>query len=210
MGETTDSIRRDINQERHQLEDNLEGIEAKVRDTTTQVQDKVEGVQHQVQDKVDEVQEKFKDAADWRAQFEKRPMLGVAVAFGGGVLLASMMGGGGNDRRSSGGSYYPAYQQQGFNSSQGNGGSGGADVGRQHVSSTFDNVKGALMGVAAAQLKTVLSDSLPGFDDEYKQVEREKQGSGGGSSDGTDRQVQSAPSRSSSQQTASGERQQSN
>lgn len=191
MGETADSIRRDIDRERNQLEDNLESIEARVRDTTTQVQDKVE-----------EVQEKVKDATDWRAQFEKRPMVGLAVAFGGGVLLASMLGGG-NDRRSSSGSYYGGYQpqSQGFSSYQGN---GGMDVGKQHASSTFDNVKGALMGVAAAQLKNVLSDALPGFSDEYRQVERETAGSG---SNSTNRN--SAPSQSSAEQTASGERRQS-
>ena len=206
MGETTDSIRRDIDRERHQLEENLEGIEGKVRDTTTQMQDKVENVQHQVQDKVEEVQHKVKDAADWRKQFDQRPMVGLAVAFGGGVLLASMMGGGGNnDRRSSGGSYYPAYQQQGFSTYQGNG--GGTEVGKQHAASTFDNVKGALMGVAAAQLKSVLSDTLPGFNEEYQQVEKEKSSSNDGSS--STRQYQGATSQSSPQQTASGDRLQS-
>ena len=206
MGETTDSIRRDIDRERHQLEDNLEGIEARVRDTTTQVQEKVEDVQHQVQDKVEEVQEKFKDATDWRAQFEKRPMVGLAVAFGGGVLLASMMGGGSSERRSSGSSYYGGYQpqSQGFSSHQGN---GGTEVGKQHMSSTFDNVKGALIGVASAQIKNVLSDVVPGFDDEYRQVESEKGGSD--SKDNSTRQNQSAPSQSSAQQSASGERKQS-
>ena len=201
MGETTDSIKRDIDRERHELEHNLEGIEAKVRDTTSQVQDKVEDVQHQVQDKVEEVQAKVKDATDWRTQFDRRPMVGVAVAFGGGVLLASMLGGGSKDQsRGTYGGYQPQYQ--GFSGSQGQ---GGTDIGRQHVSSTFDNVKGAVMGVAAAQLKAVLADALPGFDDEYKQVENEKR-SGGNSENGV--KSQSAVSTSSRQQTATGERRQ--
>lgn len=163
MGETTDSIRRDIDRERHLLEENLEGIESKVQGATNQVQDKVE-----------EVQNKVKEATDWRVQFDRRPMVGLAVAFGGGVLLTSMLGGGDKDRGGRsyyGSSYQPQYQS--FNAT------GGADVGRQHMSSTFDNVKGALMGVAATQLKSVLSDALPGFADEYRQVERE---SGPGSS----------------------------
>lgn len=184
MGETTDAIRRDINRERHAMEDNLEGIEARFHD-----------VQHQVQDKVEEVQGKVKDATDWRAQFDRRPMVGLAVAFGGGVLLASMMGGG-DDRRSNGG-YYGGYQQpQSFSGAQG----GGMDVGKQHMSSTFDNVKGALMGVAAAQLKNVLSDTLPGFSDEYRQVEQENRSS---------QQSSGTTSQSSLQQTPSGERRQS-
>jgi uncharacterized protein YjbJ (UPF0337 family) len=205
VGETTNSIRRDIDRERHQLEDNLEGIEAKVQQTTHQVQEKVEDIQHQVQDKVEDVQEKIKDATDWRVQFEKRPMVGLAVAFGGGVLLASMMGSGNDSRRSSG-NYYGGYQAQpqSFSSHQGH---SGTDVGRQHVSSTFDNVKGALLGVAAAQLKTVLSDALPGFSDEYSQVEKE-QGSSG-SKDSVTRQSQSGTTQASGQYSDSGERKQS-
>src|SRR5690606_31465636 len=148
MGETTDSIRRDIDRERGQLEQNLEGIESKVRDTTGEMQHKVEDVQQQVQDKVGEVQTKLKNATDWRAQFDQRPMVGLAVAFGGGVLLASMMGGGDKDRGSSPRGYYGASYQPQYQNYGGNGGAGGMDVGRQHMASTFDNVKGAVMGVA--------------------------------------------------------------
>lgn len=164
MGETTDAIRRDIEHERHAFERNIDDIESRVRDTTDQVQHKVE-----------DVQQKVKDATDIRGQFERRPMLGVAVAFGGGVLLGTMMGGGGNggNRQSYSGGYQ--YQPQQFQS-YGDRSQGGTDIGRQHASSTFENVKGALMGVAAAQVKSMLSQNLPGFDDEYRQVESEREG----------------------------------
>lgn len=205
MGEATDPIRRDIDRERHELADNLEGIEAKVQQTTNQVYDKVDNVQHQVQDKVEEVQEKFREATDWRGQFDKRPMLGLAVAFGSGVLLASVLGGG--DREGDRGSYrggpfgyQPQFQSYGSSS-------GGMNVGKQHVSSTFDNVKSALMGVAAAQLKNVLDDALPGFSDEYRQVEEEEKSSS--SRLNYSGSPQSATAQSSAQQTASGERRQS-
>lgn len=169
MGETTDSIKRDIEHERHEFEQNIDGIESRVRDTTDQVQHKVE-----------DVQQKVKDATDWRTQFEHRPMLGVALAFGGGVLLASMMGGGDNGGRRqpySGGYQYQPQQFQSYS----DGRQGGTEIGRQHASSTFENVKGALMGVAAAQVKSMLSQNLPGFDDEYRQVESEREGRSGSS-----------------------------
>ncbi|HEX2281233.1 MAG TPA: DUF3618 domain-containing protein [Thermomicrobiales bacterium] len=175
MGETTDSIRRDIDRERGRLEDNIHGIESRMMDTRDQMQHKVEDVQHKV-----------KEATDWRTQFDRRPMVGLAVAFGGGVLLASMMGGG-NKGQSQGGMYQPQFQSQGSN------GHPGYDAGRQHVSSTFDNVKGALLGVAAAQLKTMLSQSVPGFDSEYRQIETESKNrsDGAGQSSYATRQSQS-------------------
>jgi hypothetical protein len=37
----------------------------------------------------------------------------------------------------------------------------------------MDNIKGALMGVAAAQAKTFLEQSVPSFRDEYRKVEKE-------------------------------------
>jgi ElaB/YqjD/DUF883 family membrane-anchored ribosome-binding protein len=205
MGEATDPIRRDIERERHELEDNLEGIEAKVQQTANQMQDRVEDVQHQVQDKVEDVQEKFRDATDWRTQFNKRPMVGLLVAFGGGALLGSMLGGDDKDRDRSGYrggqySYQPQYQTsqyQGYSGSD-----GGMHVGKQHMSSTFDNVKGALMGVAAAQLKNVLSDAVPGFADEYRQVESEK---GTGSSSAQSSRSRSYDSKTSTEQPSSGE-----
>ena len=173
MGETTDAIRSQIDDQRHQLEENLEGIEGKLKGASDQVQDKVKETTEQVQQKV-------KDATDWRHQFNERPMAGLGVAFGGGLLLASIMGGGSkkdSKRQNYSSGYQPQYQNpqyQGY----GNGGPSGADVGRQHVSSTFDNMKGALMGVAAARAKSFFEKSVPGFDKEYSQVENQTDSDG--------------------------------
>lgn len=175
MGETTQAIKHDIDDERHKLENNLEGIEQKLKQTTEQVTNKVDDVSEQVHEKVEQVQQKVRNATDWRHQFEERPLLGVGLAFGGGVLLASMLGSSDNKRDRNRQSYsygYPA-QYQGSQQTYTNGGHGATDVGRQHVSSTFDNIKGALMGVAAAQAKTYLEKSVPGFGNEYSQVEKE-------------------------------------
>lgn len=174
MGETTDALRSQIDGQRHQLEENLEGIEGKLKGASDQAQEKVQETKDQVQEKVEQVQQSVKDAADWRQQFDKRPMVGLGVAFGGGFLLAGIMGGGSkkNDDKSQnrGYSYLPQYQNPQYQA-YGRGGPSGADVGRQHVSSTFDNMKGALMGVAAAQAKSFFEKSVPGFDKEYSQVE---------------------------------------
>jgi ElaB/YqjD/DUF883 family membrane-anchored ribosome-binding protein len=177
MGETTDAIRGQIDDQRHQLEDNLEGIEGKLKGASDQAHEKVQETKDQVQEKIEEVQQKVQDAADWRQQFDKRPMVGLGVAFGGGFLLAGLLGGGSKKKddksQSASYSYPPQHQNPQYQSYYGNGGPSGGDVGRQHVSSTFDNMKGALMGVAAAQAKSFFEKSVPGFDKEYSQVENE-------------------------------------
>lgn len=206
MGETTDAIRSQIDEQRHQLEENLEGIEGKLKGASDQAQEKVQETKDQVQEKVEQVQQKVKDATDWRQQFDQRPMVGLGVAFGGGFLLAGMLGGGGSkkDSKSQNHSYgyqQPQYSYQGY----GQGGPSGGDVGRQHVSSTFDNMKGALMGVAAAQAKSFFEKSVPGFDKEYRQVESEtgsgsKQQSGSMQQSSSAGQAASYPVQASSQQ----------
>lgn len=109
MGETTDAIRSQIDDQRHQLEENLEGIEGKLKQTSEQVQEKVKETTEQVQQKV-------KNATDWRHQFNERPMVGLGIAFGGGLLLASIMGGGGSNKDRNRQNYSYGYQPQYQNS----------------------------------------------------------------------------------------------
>ncbi|MBA2453898.1 MAG: YtxH domain-containing protein, partial [Chloroflexia bacterium] len=164
-----------IDDQRHQLEDNLEGIEGKLKGASDQAHEKVQETKDQVQEKIEEVQQKVQDAADWRQQFDKRPMVGLGVAFGGGFLLAGLLGGGSKKKddksQSASYSYPPQYQNPQYQSH------GGTEIGRQHMSSTMDNIKGALMGVAAAQAKSFLGQSVPSFDDEYRKVEKENSSS---------------------------------
>jgi transposase len=61
MGEKSNQIERQIQAERGQLGQNLNELQSKVEEVT-----------------------------NWRAQFQKRPMLMMGVAIGGGLLLASM------------------------------------------------------------------------------------------------------------------------
>lgn len=42
---------------------------------------------------VRELEQKVKTATDWRAQFQRKPMVGVGIAFGAGFLLSKMIGG---------------------------------------------------------------------------------------------------------------------
>jgi hypothetical protein len=64
MGETTGQIENYIGNKRDDLGFNLKELEGKVKAVT-----------------------------DWRQQFQRSPLTGVAIAFGGGIVLASMLAG---------------------------------------------------------------------------------------------------------------------
>jgi hypothetical protein len=169
MGETTDQIRDEIETQREQLGENLHQLEAKVKQTV-----------------------------DWRAQFEERPMLGLGLAFGTGFVLSLMLPGGSKSDSHTHASrnmtpYH--YDQSNFRvhddsrSWQGGGAHAGATNFTQtqqrspemrEISETLDNIRGAVMGLAATRLRTILADAVPGFKEEYEQARRKR-----GSSDAT-------------------------
>lgn len=62
MGERSDEIKREIDERREALGEKLEALETRVR-----------------------------GAANWRAQVEHRPVLAVALAFGGGLLASAIL-----------------------------------------------------------------------------------------------------------------------
>ena len=62
MGEKTDEIERHIREQRHELGQNI-----------------------------NELQKKVKDKLDWRAQFEQHPMAMLGIALGGGLLLSGIV-----------------------------------------------------------------------------------------------------------------------
>ena len=73
MGQRTDQIEAQIEEERGELRSNLDELGARVRSAT-----------------------------DWRHQFRNNPMLGLGLAFGGGLLLASLLRGAARGRNPTG------------------------------------------------------------------------------------------------------------
>jgi len=124
-------------------------------------------VRHEIEERRDDLGEnlqrlesKVKQTTDWRAQFNERPMLMIGMAFGGGLLLSSLVGGG-NDheqqepRRSND----HELQHTSHPSPE-----------RDELSETFDNIRGALMGLAARELRSFMANAVPGFDQEYRET----------------------------------------
>jgi len=119
---------------------------------------------------VNELENKVKNAFDWRVQFQQRPMTLMGVAFGLGVMAAAMTGGNRYRNRSR----YSAGNRLVSSSSS----ESGNMYGRQKMGQTWNNIKGALMGVASTKLKDFLGDAVPGFHEHYRNAESRSTDSG--------------------------------
>jgi len=144
---------------------------------------------------LDELQNKVRETTDWRVQFDRHPYVLMSAAMGGGMLLSSMLGGsssrprGYRSRNSASmpqtGSYYlnnessssQHFSQPSHQSQQPQHMSSGYQQERQKAWTVFDNIKGALIGLAAAKAQDYLNEMLPGFREHFREVSGQ---SGGG------------------------------
>lgn len=136
MGQNSDQIERQIDVRRGELGQSLNELQAKVEQVT-----------------------------DWRAHFQKRPMVIIGAAFGGGLLLASMTG-----RRSRSRRHYREDTQPLHASEHRR----GTELQKGKALETFDSIKGALIGVAANTFKDLLGELIPGFRQQLEQTTRAK------------------------------------
>lgn len=103
---------------------------------------------------LEELEGRVKSATDWRARFQENPMTMLTVAFGAGWLLSTLAGG--HKRSHSSSQSSPAVERA-----------------KSKASDAWENVKGALIGLAATRARTYLGEAIPGFHDEYARAERE-------------------------------------
>lgn len=151
MDERPDEILEHIESERNRLGSNLSELETRVKSTT-----------------------------DWRAQFDKHPMLMMGVALGGGLLLGSMVGG--SSRGSSSSSRYgrsgsasyltsePSYRSSSTASSRPV--SPVVQQQKQRALETVDNIKAALIAFGLTKAREYLVEMVPGFQPHLDEAER--------------------------------------
>lgn len=181
MGQSTDQIRREIDQSRNDAATKIDQLQSQVQNTAqdlrTNVQGATEDVIGQVKDTVDETIESVKQNLDFREQIEQRPLLSLGVALVGGFLLGGRTGGNGQQSHQ----YHPAPYPQGDYSS-----GGAQQVGYRSSSSaqsgalaqglrsavqktgledTISDAAAALLGSLTDQLKSTVDKSFPGFAD---------------------------------------------
>jgi hypothetical protein len=129
--------------------------------TTDQVETDIRHKREDLRSNLQELEHKVKSVIDWKQQFQNHPATMVAAAFGAGALIATLGRGrkGGSKRIES--------------SSAGRAdGTPSPRVGKKHeVLETWDNVKSALVGVAATQVTGFLGRVVPGFQEQLKETE---------------------------------------
>ncbi len=131
-------------------------------ETTNQIESYIESQRGNLGSNLQELEWKVKSVTDWRQQFQNNPMTMIAVAFGGGVLLASMVSG--RKRR------YSARAPREPHA--------GTDQMAHRALETWDNIKGALIGVAATRFKDFVGEVIPGFQEQFRNAEVAKKTAG--------------------------------
>jgi len=103
-----------------------------------------------------ELEERVDAATDWREHFRERPNLFLGAAFIGGAMLGSAL-----LRRSSTGAPLDVdLRAMG----------GTRSPVRAQAWEFWNNVQGALVGVASAGIKKYIDDLVPGFDEHYQRA----------------------------------------
>ena len=126
-------------------------------ETTNQIESQIESARDNLGSNLNELERKVKSATDWKQHFEAHPVTMLAVAFGGGIVLAMTMGGRGRRRSEhsmSTSEPQPRSQYQ-----------------KHRAMEAWDNIKGALIGVAATRFKEFVGGVVPGFHEQFHQTE---------------------------------------
>ena len=119
----------------------------------------IEDSRADLQGNLRELERKVEDAADWRYQFRQRPYVLLGAAVAGGALLGMIAG----PRRSA-----PRRRAVASDARPG--------VVHDVVPQAWDNIKAALIGLAASRLQDVIDELLPGFKHHYNAAEQRTTG----------------------------------
>ena len=106
-----------------------------------------------------ELEEKVGAVTDWREQFRARPHLFLGGAIAGGVLLAAVL------RPSSSRDVFDSSNESNLASVSRNGVNA-----QEQALELWNNVKGALIAVAAMRVTEYISELIPGFDEHYRRA----------------------------------------
>jgi hypothetical protein len=128
---------------------------------TSQIKAHIEDTRADLGSNLHELEQKVKSVADWKQHFQTKPMTMLGVAFGGGILLATILGGRKSGRGERGFSSLPARSEP----------HPGTDHQKHKALETWDNIKGALLGVVATRFKDFVGEVVPGFHEQFQRTE---------------------------------------
>jgi hypothetical protein len=186
MGESTDQIRQEIDQNRQSAADKIDqlqsqvqgaadGLRTNVQESTeglvTGIQDAAEQVREQVSGAVDDTIQAVKQNVDVKQMIEERPLLALGAALVGGFVLGGLTRGGDNGQ--------PQQYQGSGTSTHAAGGSGShlgsglrAAIQKSGIEDTLSSAAAAFVGSLGDQLKETLDRNMPGFADKMQSAQQ--------------------------------------
>jgi len=162
----------------------------------------IESQRNELGRNLNELETRVRRTTDWRAQFDRNPMLMMGVALGGGLLLGTITASSRKSSRSSWSSSAKSYgtsnvspssgytSPSSYGSSSPGYGLAGAGAGyaagkassspalreqRRKATDTLEQMKAALIGFATAKVKEFMTEALPGFNQHLDEAERRHQ-----------------------------------
>jgi len=131
--------------------------------TSRQIETHIEHTRDKLGSNIQELEHKVKSATDWKKHFQNNPMTMLGIAFGGGVFLAAMLGNGKHHRA------YATDRPEQTRTPH-----AGTDRQKHQALETWDNIKGALIGVAATRFKDFVGEVVPGFGEHFQRTVEQK------------------------------------
>jgi hypothetical protein len=130
--------------------------------TVHQIEAHINTTREHLGSNLQELERKVDAVSDWRAHFQARPLTLLGVAFAGGVALATTLRGR-RGQRTYGLTTAPTSPLEPH---------AGSDSRKYQALETWDNIKGALIGLAAERFKDFVGDVLPGFNEQFQRTEQ--------------------------------------
>ncbi len=135
--------------------------------TASQIENHIENKRGDLGSNLRELEDKVKSVTDWHRQFKSRPMVFLGLAFGGGAVLASMVGRpSGRRRYSNAGTESRANWTDASPRAQ-----RAPSRAMEKATEAWENLQGALVGIAASKVKDYADGFIPGFSEQYRQAE---------------------------------------
>jgi hypothetical protein len=127
--------------------------------TAHQIEAHIDDTRENLGSNLHELEQKVKSVTDWKQHFRTNPMTMVGVAFGGGILIATMLGGRRNRRGQALSSHAISAEPH-----------AAADHQKHKALEAWENVKGALIGVAATHFTDFVGEIVPGFHEQFQHM----------------------------------------
>ena len=127
-------------------------------ETANEIEAQIDRTRERLGSNLRELEDKVDAATDWREHFRERPHLFLGAAFIGGVVLASALTPKSAGRPLSAVALSPTV-----------GGNGSVQAQAWEL---WNNIQGALVGVASARIKEYIGELVPGFDEHYRRAEQ--------------------------------------